>query len=77
MELGFTQLLNPPWAGRRKHTLVKHGDHLVLLGGFSLKNMITPMNLNDIWRTLDGETWEKLTDSRETRGLLISSTLLS
>ncbi len=77
MELEFKRLSTPPWCGRRKPTIVRHGNHLVLLGGFSLENMATPINLNDVWRTSDGETWEQLAESGESRGLLSSAQLPS
>ncbi len=66
MGLEFKRLSKPLWRGRRKHALVRHGDHLVLLGGFCLESMATPINLNDVWRTYDGESWERLTESGET-----------
>ncbi len=45
----------------------------MLLGGFCLENMATPINLNDVWRTSDGETWDQLAESGENRGLISST----
>lgn len=47
----------PPWRRRMWPGLVVHGDLLYLTGGWDNFNAI---NLNDTWRSPDGENWERV-----------------
>jgi hypothetical protein len=48
----------PPWRRRMWPGLVVHGDLLYLTGGWDNFNAV---NLNDTWRSPDGENWERVT----------------
>lgn len=47
----------PPWRRRMWPGLVVHGDQLYLTGGWDNFNAV---NLNDTWRSFDGDNWERV-----------------
>ncbi len=47
----------PPWRRRMWPGLVVHGDLLYMTGGWDNFNAV---NLNDTWRSPDGENWERV-----------------
>ena len=47
-----------PFAGRKNHSLVSHGNKLWLIGGRSHSQF-----LQDIWQSDDGVTWTKITEN--------------
>jgi N-acetylneuraminic acid mutarotase len=54
-----------PFGSRGAHSTLAHDGHLWVIGGMYVDDENRYHNLQDIWRSRDGKTWEQVTEDME------------